>query len=87
MLNPLGKNLARITKYTYCNSLMNWSHKISCTETTLSARCMRKNNLEIACSKCLVDKILTEVFQRDFPGHPVIQALKYLPIFTCLILI
>lgn len=66
---------------------MNWSHKFSCIETTFSAKCMRKNNLEIACSKCLVDKILTEVFQRDFPGHPVIQALKYLPIFMCLILI
>lgn len=56
MLRHLSKNLARITKYINSNSLMNYSCKISWIETTLSARYMWGINLEMARSKCLVDK-------------------------------
>lgn len=55
MLN-ISKYWARITKNMYFKSLMNWSQKISWLENTFSARLMWENNLEMAYSKCLVDK-------------------------------
>lgn len=67
MLSPLSKNLARIMKYTYFNSLMNWSHKISWIKMTFSARRMWENNLEMACSEYLVDKYTYTSPSKRFP--------------------
>lgn len=63
----------------YVNSLMNWSHKISWIETTFSARRMRENNLEMACSNCLLDKYTYPSPSKRFPWTSCNSSIKIPP--------